>query len=243
LAAPLRLAVVDAIRGLAIAGVVLFHLVWDLEFTGFISGVANHPLWLGFGRALAGSFMLLVGVSLVLSALASLRAGPYLRRLGKIVAAAAAITVVTFYIMPDRFIYFGILHAIVAATLVGTLFLRAPAWVCLLVGLAVFLAPIMWQSEVFDTRWLAWIGFAERVPLSNDFVPIFPWVGLTLLGMAGTKFLLCLDLTALLGRWAPEGWLGHSVVWMGRRSLMIYLVHQPVLLSVILPLSRALSAP
>jgi uncharacterized membrane protein len=146
---------VDAWRGLAIAGVVLFHFVWDLEFTGFISGVAYHPLWLGFGRVLAGSFMMLVGISLALSSRSPFRPSAYLRRLAKIGVAAAAITLVTWYAFPATFIYFGILHAIAVATLVGTLFQRTPWWLSLAFGLAMLAAPSLWQSELFDTRWLA----------------------------------------------------------------------------------------
>lgn len=237
MAAPARLAVIDAIRGLAIAGVVLFHLVWDLEFANFISGVAQHPIWLAFGRGLAGSFMVLVGVSLVLASRAPLRLTPYLRRLGKITTAAAVITVATWYVFPERFIYFGILHAIALGTLVGTLLLRVPAWFCFLAGFLVLLAPFLWHSDGFNTRWFAWIGFAKVVPPSNDFVPVFPWIGLTLLGMAGTKYLLGRDAAARIYSLVPSGWPGRCLVWMGRRSLAIYLLHQPLLLAAIIPLS------
>lgn len=233
----MRLWAIDAVRGAAIAGVVFFHFVWDLEFTGFIAGIANHPLWLAFGRSLAGTFMILVGVGLVLADRAGFRPSSYFIRLAKIAASAAAITVVTWYVLPGTFIYFGILHAIAAATLIGTLFLRARAWTCLLGGIAVFSMPMLWRSTIFDTRWLAWIGFAEQVPPSNDFVPIFPWVGLTLMGVAVAKWLLSADLNTSFANLLAAGKPARLLVWMGRHSLAIYLLHQPILLGIIVPLS------
>lgn len=236
-----RLIVVDIVRGLAIAGVVLFHLVWDFEFTGIISGVAQHPVWLTFGRSLAGTFMILVGVSLALAHPAQIRWSPFMRRLGIIALAATAVTVVTYTVFPASFVYFGILHAIAAATLIGGLFIRAPASLCLAVGTAIFALPFIYESTVFDTRLTAWIGFFTQPPPSNDFVPIFPWVGLTLFGMAGTKWLLAFDLEGYLSRTAPQGQSARFLAWCGRRSLVIYLVHQPVLLAVIVPVSRLLN--
>ncbi|MEN3142875.1 heparan-alpha-glucosaminide N-acetyltransferase [Ochrobactrum sp. WV_118_8] len=235
-----RVYMVDAWRGLAIAGVVLFHFVWDLEFTGFISGVAYHPLWLGFGRVLAGSFVMLVGVSLALSSRSPFRPSAYLLRLTKIGVAAAAITLVTWYVFPATFIYFGILHAIAVATLVGTLFQRTPWWLSLASGVGMLVVPSLWQSELFDTRWLAWIGFAQNVPPSNDFVPIFPWVGITLIGMSGAKVLVDKGKEYALDRLVPAGRHGNKLAWMGRHSLTIYLLHQPIMLGIIIPLARYL---
>ncbi|OYR30345.1 MULTISPECIES: heparan-alpha-glucosaminide N-acetyltransferase [Hyphomicrobiales] len=235
-----RVYMVDAWRGLAIAGVVLFHFVWDLEFTGFISGVAYHPLWLGFGRLLAGSFMMLVGISLALSSRSRFRPSAYLLRLAKIGVAAAAITLVTWYVFPATFIYFGILHAIAVATLVGTLFQRTPWWLSLASGVGMLVVPSLWQSELFDTRWLAWIGFAQNAPPSNDFVPIFPWVGITLIGISGTKVLVDKGKVGAVDRFLPAGQLANALIWMGQHSLVIYLLHQPIMLALIIPLSRAL---
>jgi len=237
-----RVVSVDVARGLAIAGVVVFHIVWDLEFTGVIRGVAQHPVWLLFGRSLAGTFMFLVGVSLVLAHHDTIRARAFIRRLLTIALCAAAISVATWFAFPKSFIYFGILHAIAAATLLGLLFLRAGVQVCLAAAVIVLILPVFVDLAAFNTRWLAWTGFAERPPPSNDFVPIFPWVGVTLLGIASAKMFL-------LGRGqsssadAPvQGWLVRLLVWMGHWSLLIYLVHQPILLSIIVPLSWVVSA-
>lgn len=57
------------------------------------------------------------------------------------VHAAAAITGVTILAFPASFVYFGILRAIAAATLIGTPFLRAPGLICLAVGSAFFVKP------------------------------------------------------------------------------------------------------
>jgi uncharacterized membrane protein len=236
-----RVVAIDVARGLAIAGVVLFHIVWDLEYTGMINGVARHPVWLAFGRSLAGTFMFLVGVSLVLAHPATIDVRAFGRRLLTIIAFAGVISVVTWFIFPDSFIYFGILHAIAAATLCGAVFLRTSATVCLGLAVAVVVLPFIVHTPAFDTRWLAWTGFAENPPPSNDFVPIFPWVGITLVGMATAKLLPFRSSRNSAAKLRKHSWFAGVLVWMGNRSLSIYLLHQPILLSLIIPLSWVLS--
>lgn len=231
-----RFDIVDIVRGLAVAGVVLFHLVWDLAFLRLIPPQwAFAPVWLLFGRTLAGTFMVLVGVSLVLAARRGIRSRPFLRRLAVIVLAALGITLVTRIAFPDTFIYFGILHAIAVSSVVGVIALRFRTALVIAAGAFVVLLGNTVSDPVFDPRWLAWTGFGASPPPSNDFVPVFPWVGLTLLGIA-------------VGRFAGErGWFakarfngstGRTLAWLGRHSLVIYLVHQPLLLAVLVPIAR-----
>lgn len=230
-----RLVIVDVARGIAIVGVVLFHLVWDLSFLRIIPPeVAFHPLWLLFGRLLAGTFMVLVGVSLVLAAAGGFRRDAFMRRLAILIAAALTISLLTRITFPQTFVYFGILHAIAAASVVGALVLRLNKLTIAILGLVALVLGFTWTSADFDPRWLAWTGFAASSPSSNDFVPIFPWVGLTLLGMAGTRLALA---RSWLHRARPiDGRVARFLVWAGRHSLPIYLVHQPVLLGVLITL-------
>ena len=230
-----RLDIVDVVRGVAIAGVVLFHLVWDLAYLGVTSaGIASHPWWLLFGRTLAGTFMVLVGVSLVLAAAGGFRQRAFLRRLSVLMAAALAITLVTRIAFPQTFVYFGILHAIAVASVIGALVLRLHTSVIAALGIAVYILGFSWTSAAFNPRWLAWTGFAASPPFSNDFVPVFPWLGLTLLGMAGTRLTLA---QGWVHRARPlNGRVNRWLAWLGRHTLVIYLLHQPLLLGMLIPL-------
>jgi len=235
----MRLQSIDVLRGIAILGVVVFHFVWDLDYAGIFVGLAGHPAWLMFGRTLAGTFMFLVGVSLVLAHAQHMRWRSFVRRLLVIVVSAVLITALTYAFFPGNFVYFGILHAIAAATLIGVPFLRFHPIIPTAIGLAILLLPWLVNSAAFDTRWLAWIGFADTPPPSNDYVPIFPWVGLTLIAIGVTKAALSSNLYCRISQLESHKNGGFSpFAWMGRHSLVIYLIHQPVLLAVILPFAR-----
>lgn len=229
-----RIQAVDTARGLAIFGVVFFHVVWDLEYTGFISGIVRNPWWLLFGKFLAMTFMFLVGVSLVLAHRAGSRPGPFYRRLGMVSAAAIAITVVTYLTFPESFVYFGILHAIVLATLIGRPFVGRSLGFCVAGIVVLMTAPLLFSSGHFDSRWLAWTGFAISPPPSNDFVPVFPSVAFTLLGILTARFFQ--DYVPRERFQALVAWTDRLAVlnWAGRNSLAIYLLHQPLLLGIML---------
>src|SRR5687768_1672935 len=78
-----RLPLIDAARGAAILAMVVYHFSWDLRFFGFIAAdVAGGLGWRVFARLIAGAFLFLVGVSLVLATQGGFDRARYLRRLG-----------------------------------------------------------------------------------------------------------------------------------------------------------------
>jgi uncharacterized membrane protein len=155
-----------------------------------------------------------------------------------IAGAAAAITAATAYAVPHAFIYFGMLHSIAVASVLGLAFLRAPVWVTLAAALAVWFLPDLASSPAFDTRFLAWTGLAATPPASFDFVPVTPWFAATLAGIAAARLADAAGLWVRLRRTTPGPFL-RAAAWPGRHSLAVYLLHQPVLLGLLWLFSRA----
>jgi uncharacterized membrane protein len=240
---PARLPGIDVLRGVAVAAMIVYHFTWDIRYFGFIqTDVVNHPFWHNFARAIAGSFLLLSGVSLALMTQSGFDRAKFLRRFGIIAGAALLVTVATYLTMPNAFIFFGILHCIALSSLLALPFLRLPVIVVLAVAAMVLAMPLIVSHAVFDQPLLQWIGLGTMLPITNDYVPVFPWFGVALVGVA-------------LGRWlaaSPPAWLrsdseGAAAVTAraGRLSLPIYLIHQPVLMALVgaASLAMPLSGP
>jgi uncharacterized membrane protein len=225
-----RLGWIDAARGVAILAMAVYHFSWDLRFFGYISAdVAGDPGWRIFARLIAGSFLFLVGVSLVLSARNGFNKARFLRRLATVTGAAAAITVVTWFVFPDSFIFFGILHCIALSSVLGLAFLRAPLLLAIGAAILCFLAPSFLSGPVFDHRALLWLGLATYFPRTNDYVPILPWFGVVLAGVAAARLAPVLR-PGLAG---PDRGAPAALAWAGRHSLPIYLIHQPLLFGLV----------
>ena len=229
-----RVQLLDIVRGCAIVGVVVYHLAWDLHLFRFlVVDVTTHPLWVAFARALAGTFMTLVGISLVLAHRRGIRWLAFHRRLLKLTAAAATISIVTYIVFPDSFIYFGILHAITVSSVIGLAFLKAPLPVVLLAAVVLLVLPHYVGFEILNPRSLAWTGIASSAAPSNDFVPIAPWSALTLIGIFFAR-LLPVSVAHVGGPNFHNKGIGiRAAAWAGRKSLLIYLLHQPLLLGVL----------
>jgi uncharacterized membrane protein len=225
-----RLRAVDAARGVALVAMVIYHFTWDLGFFGFIGLQAGHdPAWRIFAKLIAGSFLALVGVSLVLAARDGLRWEPFLRRLAMVAGGAAAISLATWWAMPDDFVYFGILHCIAVCSVLALPFLRAPLLLVAVVAVVCLGLPAFAASDAFDSPWLFWLGLAETVRPTNDYEPVLPWFGVVLGGVLVARLALRAGLDAAIARWRGEGPAGRGLRFAGRHSLLIYLLHQPIL--------------
>lgn len=236
-----RLLGIDVMRGVALLAMAVYHGAWDASHLGLTGvDIVHEPGWRFFARAIATSFLLLVGFSLVLAHGQGIRWRPFLRRLASVAVAAAAITVATFIVFPRSYIFFGILHCIALSSLLALPFLRLPPVLTAVVGIAVVAAPSMVSAPLFDLPVLAFVGLGTETPVSNDYVPLFPWFGPVLLGVAAGRLAVDRHLTGWLRARREPGRGVRLIAWMGRHSLAFYLVHQPVLFGLMFLAAQAL---
>lgn len=235
----MRLGRIDIARGLALVAMAIYHSGWDFEFFGYMDpGTTAHGGWRLFARCIASSFLVLVGFSLFLAHGRAIRWQAFGKRMLQICAAAAAISAVTYYISPSDFIFFGILHQIALASLLGLAFLRLPTPLTLIVAVIVVIAPLYARSVFFDHPALAWVGLSSIDPRSNDYVPLFPWFGAVLFGIALARLCEQLNLMHWLSGGIRPLWLQQGLTFIGRHSLAFYLIHQPVLIGLVFILSH-----
>jgi uncharacterized membrane protein len=239
-----RIDLVDIARGLALLAMFVFHFAFDLSYFGLIDvDVAVEPGWRMFARLIAGSFLALVGVSLVLATRHGLNRPAYLKRLAMVAAAATLVTLGTFLAIRPNFVFFGILHHVALASVLALPFLRLPTLAIAAAAALAFALPGFVAHPWLDQPWAAWLGFSRAPLRSADFVPLFPWFGCVLGGMALARLALPRLGSSAWARWRATALPARLIAWGGRHSLLVYLVHQPVFIGLILLAMQFAIAP
>jgi len=229
---------IDSLRGLAITMMIAFHFFFDLKFLGLYSFESDLFWWL-FPRLIASTFILLVGVSLTLS-YSRVRTRKrvflkYLLRGLKIFSLGLVITLVTWLFIGKGFVVFGILHLIGLSIILAYPLLKYEK---LNLYLGTILMILGWYLSTlrFDFSWLLWLGFIPESFYSVDYVPLLPWFGLVPIGIFLGKMLYpngkrCFKIAEF------KNPLVNFFSFLGRNSLLIYLIHQPLIVALITVLS------
>ena len=222
-------------RGAAFLLMVVYHAAWDADFLGLVDLDLRSASWEALRWTTLSLFLGLVGVSLALAALRRLDRRTVLRRLALVGGAAILVSAASAIAFPDGLITFGVLHCIAVAGVLALPFLKLPVGLVAAAGVVV-LALGAFHHPAFDPPWLNWLGFASTRPPARDYVPLVPWFGVVLLGLAVGRG------TALrLGpATSPPGGSGRLLSAIGRNCLVLYLVHQPALYGALLVLAAAI---
>jgi len=210
-----RFVLIDTLRGFAVILMIFFHLFYDLNLLQLVTiDVIENPFWFALPRFIVSVFLICVGIGLALVHKNGIRWEHVWKRFIKVGGCAVLITCITVVFFPKQYIFFGILHCIAVSSVLGLLFVKYPR--ASLVG---FFTIILSYASIKPSMepLLDWLGIR---PL--DSIPIYPWFRLVLLGIflefirfhkipvQQTRMVKCLE-------------------YLGRHSLIIYLIHQPVL--------------
>lgn len=229
-----RLAVVDLMRGVAIALMMIYHFCFDLAHFGFTRfDFYNDGFWLNFRTLILSLFLVLVGMSLVLAAQRSINNRRFVERLLRVTGSAALVSFATWWMFGERFVFFGVLHFIALASLLGLFFVRKPV-IALAFGIALLVVGNAWQFPWFDQPGWRWIGMMTHKPATEDYVPLAPWFGVVLSGIFMGDLLSRGGRLKRVNNALPAGSAPiRLLAFSGRHSLLIYLIHQPLLFGVI----------
>ena len=227
---------VDLLRGLAVILMILFHAVFDLNYFGIRSISPTTGLLRLVGLIAALLFLLLVGASLNISYFRRISRNEdpwirhYLARGMGIFLLGLLVTVVTYVLIREGFILFGILHCIGVSIVLAIPFFGRPAWsligasVCFLLGFLV--------EPIHGPLWYLWIGIHPETFYTLDYFPLIPWFGVVLLGLSIGAFFYPNGVRRFV-RWPASSQYLAPISWLGRHSLAIYLLHQPLLLLIL----------
>jgi len=152
--------------------------------------------------------------------------GRFWRRWAQVAGCALLVSAGSALMFPRSWISFGVLHGIAAMLLLARFGAPAGPWLWPAGALALAL-PRLWQHPAFDTRWTNWTGLVTHKPITEDWVPVLPWLGVVLWAMAAGAWLLVHRRHWLTG---PLPAALRPLAGLGRWSLSFYMLHQPVLI-------------
>jgi len=234
---------IDLLRGLAMVWMTLFHFCFDLQHFGWLqANFYADPFWTLQRTAIVSLFVLCAGMGQA----AALQQGQgwsnFWRRWRQIAGCAVVVSLGSWFMFPNSFIYFGILHGMALMWIVARLLGGAGAWLWPLAGVSLAMpqlalqAHALWPAlDFLNDRAFNWLGLISRRPITEDYAPLFPWLGVMLLGLATGQWLLrrhtewLQRVGEVLERVAPL----RGLAWLGNWSLSYYMLHQPVLLGLL----------
>jgi uncharacterized membrane protein len=234
---------IDALRGAAIVWMTVYHFCFDLNHFRWIQqDFYRDPFWTWQRTAIVSLFLFCAGLGQAVAWSQGQSWRRFWKRWAQVAACAVLVTAASAAMFPRSYIYFGVLHGIAVILVIVRLTGGWGRWLwpAGAVAIGAFMAGPWIHAQAggalafLDTRAFNWIGIITRAPVTEDYVPVLPWLGVAWWGMAAGQWLLARYPQAVA---APmPGWTA-PLSWLGRWSLTWYMVHQPVLIGALMALA------
>jgi uncharacterized membrane protein len=221
----------DALRAVAIVWMALFHFSFDLAYFKFTQqNFYTDPFWTVQRTCIVSLFLFCAGIGQAV-ALDQRQGWPrFWRRWAQVAGCALLVSIGSWLMFKQRFISFGVLHAIAVMLIVARLTARRGRWLWLAGALAILLDRVV-HHPFFDSRLTNWIGLMTHKPATEDYVPLLPWIGVMWWGVAAGQWILKRR-REWITQPLPPAWRPMAI--LGRWSLSFYMLHQPVLIGMLL---------
>jgi uncharacterized membrane protein len=239
-----RFDTVDALRGFAMLWMTAFHFCFDLNQFGYIQQDFYHdPVWTWQRTLIVSLFLFCAGLGQAMAVAQGQSWPRFWRRWAQVVGCALLVTAGSWWMYPQSFIYFGVLHGIALMLIIVRLTAHWGGKLWWLGGLAIaikFIAAYALSTgatthlaDIFNAPLLNWLGLITRKPITEDYVPLLPWLGVMWWGVAAGGWLS----TLRPGRWLrPLPVALKPLASLGRWSLPYYMLHQPLLIGSLMAL-------
>ena len=233
-----HLDILDVSRGFAILLMFVYHFCYDLDYYGYIQqNFTQDEFWINFRLIIVTLFLLVMGISLYLSCYRGLSTKRFKQRLYLLVFYASLVSISSWIMYPKAMIFFGILHFIILASVLGLLFIRLGK-ANLVIGLLLIIVSQLISHTFFDQAYMQWFGLMTKLPVTVDYVPFLPWFGVVLIGMYFGQILSQQPGKSYLKKWQATNQISKTLALGGRYSLHIYMLHQPLFLGILYIISQ-----
>lgn len=219
----------DALRGLAVVLMVIFHAAYDADFLGVLELDVWSGGWLVLARVTQILFILMAGVTMAFSSRSR-----RLRHSAVLLGWGMVITLITWFLFKEQAVKFGVLHFYAVAGVLALPLVRLG--VCnAMVGVGVLAVSFFAKDLTVGSTWTFPFGLTNPGFQSFDYFPLLPWFGLFLVGVAVSGFLYGPNGRRFVAQtMTHRPWNGLKCFELiGRHSLWIYLLHQPILFGIL----------
>ena len=232
-----RFDAIDTLRGVAIVWMTVYHFCFDLNHFGWLrQDFYNDPFWTAQRTAIVSLFVFCAGLGQAMAVAQGQSWPRFWKRWAQVASCALLVTAASYWMYPKSFIYFGVLHGIAVMLVIVRLSASWGRWLWV-AGALVFAAhpaALLLHAggglELLNQPAWNWLGLNSRKPVTEDFVPLVPWLGVMWWGMATGQWLWQRDRTRLA---PPLPRATAPLAWLGRWSLSWYMLHQPVLMGLL----------
>ncbi len=226
----MRIPLLDILRGISLMGMILFHAHYMLAHV-FDRGLGTLPEWVwhSLGLVVALTFIMLSGYVNALGYRGRSLREIYprsLRRAFLFGLVALSISVVTYVLLPEQRISWGIIHFFTLVALLQPLFSRMGVWIFFLAVWSFLIGTIITEMTG-ETYFLIPLGLVPVGYFSADYYPLFPWIGYIFIGQGMAYLSSKFWLLDSLARFSFPRLALLSLLW--RHSLLVYIVHTPIL--------------